>query len=940
MDDDRIFLEAVEMPTPADRAAYLDRVCAGDADLRARVEALLRSHEEAGTFLEGPLFDPLQTSDQALPIEGLGSRVGPYTILEKLGEGGMGTVYVAEQHEPVRRRVALKVIKPGMDSRQVVARFEAERQALAMMDHPSIAKIYDGGMTPSGRPYFVMELVPGVPITEYCDRERFTVRNRLGLFVLVCRAVQHAHQKGVIHRDLKPSNILVTLQDGSPVPKVIDFGIAKATGQDLTDKTVLTALVQLVGSPLYMSPEQAGLGEGDVDTRSDVYSLGVVLYELLTGTTPFDPEALRRAPVDDVRWIIREQEPPPPSARLSRLAEAQAAIADHRSCDPRALPRSLRNDLDWIAMKALEKDRQRRYETASALAADVQRYLHCEPVEAGPPSAWYRVRKFARRNRVALVTTSLVALSLIAGTAVSVRQARRAQAAERQATRERDVARERSRQARAAVDTMYTRVAEQWLSKQAGLEPLQREFLQSVVQFYESMAEDSAANPQLRRDGSRAYHRVGLIQYKLGQFRRSEVAFRRALSIQESLVREQPGHAEFLRDLAATLSELGRQYENVERRAEAESLHRRALEIRLGLSRAEPDQPAILRDLAVSYNRLGTMASDDKRFDEAICLNQRVLEIREHLADMPGATREDRSSLADSLHNTAFLMFYQGYPAGEFEHILRRCLTLRESLAEEEPGNPIHRMKLANHLNLRGDILWGEAHESEAERAFRRALALNEELAAASPSVPEYRQRVSDTWRKLGRRMAESGRCRDAEEALKLSLQISEEVHRDYPALTKSHLANTRGHLAWFLLTSPDPDCRDSERAESLVRTSIAQLPGHTPLASTLGLALYRQGKWPEAIRVLQPEPEAKTPGDDRAMRHLVLAMACARVGDDSRGHRLFDLADRDLKGVYLFEQSKIRLREEAAGVLGVSVARSNRPGRRAMPDGPDAFAR
>jgi serine/threonine protein kinase/WD40 repeat protein len=406
--------EAVEYSSPEERAAFLDEACAGDVAKRARVEELLRAYQAAGNFLQGNRLssEPAATVDDPTR-ERPGTIIGPYKLMEQIGEGGMGLVFVAEQQQPVRRKVALKVIKPGMDTRQVVARFEAERQALALMDHPNIAKVLDGGETAGGRPYFVMELVKGVPITQYCDQSQVPIRQRLELFVSVCQAVQHAHQKGIIHRDLKPSNVLVMSHDGTPVVKVIDFGVAKAIGQQLTDKTIYTQFSQLIGTPLYMSPEQAGESGLDVDTRSDIYSLGVLLYELLTGTTPFDKERMRTASYDEMRRIIREEEPPKPSTRISTLGQAATTASTQRKSDWKQLSRLFRGELDWIVMKALEKDRDRRYETANGFATDVQRYLQDEPVRACPPSAVYRLRKFIRRNKAAFLTTLAVAASLV-----------------------------------------------------------------------------------------------------------------------------------------------------------------------------------------------------------------------------------------------------------------------------------------------------------------------------------------------------------------------------------------------------------------------------------------------------------------------------------------------------------------------------------------------
>jgi serine/threonine-protein kinase len=410
---ERIFWDAAQIASADERDAYLARTCAEDAELRRRVEQLLHARALAGSFLEGPPAHLASTAEYRPVREGPGTMIGPYKLLEQIGEGGFGVVFMAEQTEPVRRKVALKILKPGMDGRQVIARFEAERQALALMDHPNIARIFDAGEADSGRPYFVMELVKGIPITDYCDRNSLAVSERLELFVAACQAVQHAHQRGIIHRDIKPSNVLVTLHDGTPVAKVIDFGIAKALGQRLTDKTLVTGFTQMVGTPLYMSPEQAALSGLDVDTRCDVYALGVLLYELLTGTPPFDEEPLRGVGFDEVRRIIREEEPARPSARVSTLGQAATLISASRRSDPERLGQLFRGELDWIVMKALEKDRNRRYDTVADLAADVRRHLRHEPVQACPPSALYRLRTFARKNRTRLGIAGVLLLSLL-----------------------------------------------------------------------------------------------------------------------------------------------------------------------------------------------------------------------------------------------------------------------------------------------------------------------------------------------------------------------------------------------------------------------------------------------------------------------------------------------------------------------------------------------
>jgi WD40 repeat protein/serine/threonine protein kinase len=439
-----IFLTAVEDHPPDRWDAYLEQACAGDEELRRQAALLLKAHAEGGGLRDRGAPDEGRTRAYEPPSERPGTVIGPYKLVEQIGEGGMGTVYMAQQTEPVKRLVALKIIKSGMDSRQVLARFEAERQALALMDHPHIARVLDAGATPEGRPYFVMELVKGRPITRYCDEHRLTPRQRLELFIPVCQAVQHAHQKGIIHRDLKASNILVAPCDGRPVVKVIDFGVAKATGQRLTERTLFTEFGAIIGTLEYMSPEQAELNNQDIDTRSDVYSLGVLLYELLTGTTPLDRKRLKEGALLELLRIIREEEPPRPSTRLNAV-EGLPSIAANRGLEPRKLSGLVRGELDWVVMKALEKDRNRRYETANGLAMDVQRYLADEPVRACPPSAGYRLRKFVRRNWAAVLAAATVAAALLIGTAVATWQAVRATRAEAKAEANAESTREAKR---------------------------------------------------------------------------------------------------------------------------------------------------------------------------------------------------------------------------------------------------------------------------------------------------------------------------------------------------------------------------------------------------------------------------------------------------------------------------------------------------------------
>jgi serine/threonine protein kinase/tetratricopeptide (TPR) repeat protein len=562
--EEELFHRALEKPTLAEQLSFLDQACAGQPELRQRVERLRRSHRHEDSFLQTPA-----TSDETLS-ENTGTVIGPYRLIEPIGEGGMGTVWMAQQTEPVKRLVAINLIKAGMDSRQVVARFEAERQALALMDHPNIARVLDAGTTSAGRPYFVMELVKGVPITRYCDGQRLTPRQRLELFVPVCQAVQHAHQKGIIHRDLKPGNVLVALYDDRPVPKVIDFGVARATGPQLTEQTLHTGFGAIVGTVEYMSPEQASFNQLDVDTRSDIYSLGVLLYELLTGSTPFTRKELEQSGVLEILRLIREQEPTRPSTKLS-TAEGLPTLAANRGTEPAKLSRLVRGELDWIVMKALEKDRNRRYESASAFAADVQRYTNDEPVQACPPSAGYRLRKLMRRNRGLVLAAGLVLLALVGGFIGTTWGLVRAVAAERNAIVESD-AKERARQNEAqqhreaeanfrhaldGVGYLMGRLEGPSWPTDPLLQRARQTLSEHALEFYRGFLKEESHDPSARLRTAEVYIHIATLFQMRGDHSQTEQNLRKAIAHYAQLADEDPENPSYQLGLATSHNILG-----------------------------------------------------------------------------------------------------------------------------------------------------------------------------------------------------------------------------------------------------------------------------------------------------------------------------------------------------------------------------------------------
>ncbi len=545
--EETIFNEALDIGDAQARNNFLNQACGDNEPLRREVEYLLNMYPQ-GDVLE-PTFDSSPRCEVSTNSvrEKVGDTIGPYKLLEKLGEGGMGIVYMAEQTRPIQRKVALKIIKTGMDTGQVVARFEAERQALALMNHPNIAKVLDAGETDTGRPYFVMELVRGIPITKFCDQQKLDLQQRLELFNDVCEAVQHAHQKGIIHRDIKPSNVLVELHDVKAVPKIIDFGIAKATSQRLTEKTLFTQFSQMVGTPLYMSPEQAQLSGLDIDTRTDIYSLGVLLYELITGTTPVTQEMISKVGYDDLRRMIQEQDPQRPSARISTLrAEAISTLATNQRVSGQVVRQQVRGDLDWIVVKALEKDRTRRYQSPLEFAADIRRYLDHEAVEAHPPSMGYRLKKTVRRYKAPLALAATAMLMMAIATAVSVRYAMVADAARNEAEERRKDAEHNFQLAKQTVETYLTSISQNELLNKPSMYSLRQELLQSAVAYYQKLVvERRQDDPALQADLADAYARIGDINRRIGEADKAGQAIEVSYKIRRKLFEATPENEDY-----------------------------------------------------------------------------------------------------------------------------------------------------------------------------------------------------------------------------------------------------------------------------------------------------------------------------------------------------------------------------------------------------------
>lgn len=820
MTERSVFLAALDIDDPAARSAYLGMACAADPGLRRRVEELLAAHAASGTFLvqpaaENALLDVTAESPRAepVPLESGLLLDGRYRLLGPIGEGGMGTVYRADQLQPVKRTVAVKLIKPGMDSKAVLARFEAERQALALMDHPHIAKVFDAGVAPDGRPFFVMELVEGVSLTEYCDARRMSVTDRLTLFGQVCGAVQHAHQKGVIHRDLKPSNVLVAERDNKPMPKVIDFGLAKAVGgTSLTEHALLTGYGTILGTPLYMAPEQATFQAADVDTRTDVYALGVILYELLTGTTPITRVTLRAAAMEEMLKLIREQDPPTPSSRLS-TADGRPGVAANRQSEPAQLERLVRGELDWIVMKALAKDRERRYETAGGFATDVACFLNHEPVQAGPTTAAYRARKFVRRNRAAVTATGLIVLALVAGVVGTGWGMVRAAVQRDKAVEATERAERATGRTFQALDTLTEDALEGLLGRQNAWGDRERLFLVKVRDQFAQLAETEGETPAVRRLRAAVQLRLGSVQALLGDAAAAEADYRVAAAEFDRLA-EPPDRANAAisrRRLAGSLALGGRS-------AEAEIEYRRAGEAFDRLSAEFPADADYRFQSALIQNAIGFVRYKAGDFTEAETQCRASAHLQRELAAANPNDPRYPAEQARALHNL-FSVLRRTNRAAEAERTIDDCVALlRTAVASHR--DPEFSVALGKALMSRTAILVDRRELAHASSVQREAVSLHAALAADHPVVPDYRHELAKAQFNLGVLFMQMDRTDDAIAAYRDALVTNQRLADDFPKVTdyRQYLALNRQYLGGVLI---DPS-RGLTGGAALTEASLA----------------------------------------------------------------------------------------------------------------------
>ena len=825
-----LFLRLVELPVSA-RAAALDRECGTNTALRQRLEALLQAHDESDSLLDRQSrhFDAtvITDSDKAAGNDMPGTTVTSaakqsgqgfviadrYTMLEKIGEGGMGEVWVAQQTEPVKRKVALKLIKTGMDSKSVLARFEQERQALALMDHPNIAKVLDGGMTPSGQPFFVMELVNGLPLNKFCDEARLPPKQRLELFVTICQAVQHAHQKGIVHRDLKPANILITIIDGRPVPKVIDFGVAKATSGKITDESMSTQFGAVVGTLEYMSPEQAGFSGEDIDTRADIYSLGVILYEMLTGLRPIDAKRLKKAALTEMIRMIREEEPSKPSTRLS-TDDSLPSMAALRQIEPKKLTALLRGELDWVVMKCLEKQRDRRYETANGLARDILRYLADEPVEARPPSAAYRFNKFVSRNRGRVIAAGLVLIALASGVAsvvavqakanrnLDTKNEELADTNSLLASKNTELAVEQTKvQARfdlaqKAIESFHTGVSEDALLKNVQFKELRTKLLKSAADFYgemEILLQDEN-NAKSQKALGAGYFQLAKLMAMIGSPEDALAVQQKSLAVRKRLAVTESGIESQL-DVARSLWSVGGLQALNGDIASAMSSWKEQRDLTLHLLKKEPTDTARFI-LSQSHRSLGVGLSRTGSSSEALEEFQKAFEIQRTLLDENADDRTYLEELAATCVNMGLLLSETGKLEDGIGFI-QRTIAIQEKLTKVDPDSPRRPFALADSLHHLANCLRSAGKLQEALMEFRKALEIQQGLVEARPAVNEFHDSLAHSHNAVGGVLFDLGQLEEALAEFQKALVIREKLADNNPIVSsyRESVAVSHGNI-------------------------------------------------------------------------------------------------------------------------------------------------
>jgi serine/threonine protein kinase/tetratricopeptide (TPR) repeat protein len=930
MNEESLFHEVLAKP-PHERLAFLREACAGNTELFESVAALLAAREGASGFMKSAaeagatahssvVTDPAATDAEAAGAEearrdathgdSTGDAdntalvpttvdyqpearpnlliAGRYTLVEKIGEGGMGEVWVAKQSEPVKRKVALKLIRPGMDSRAVIQRFEQERQALAVMDHPNIARVLDGGVTATGQPFFVMELVHGSPLNRFCDESKLTPRERLELFVPICQAVQHAHQKGIVHRDLKPANILVTLIDGKPVPKVIDFGVAKATAGKITDATLSTQFGAVVGTLEYMSPEQAGIASEDIDTRADIYSLGVILYELLTGLRPLDAKRLRQAALTEMIRIVREEVPSRPSTRLSS-DQSLPSLAALRQTEPRKLLTMLRGELDWVVMKCLEKSRDRRYESANGLARDIQRYLADEAVEARPPSAGYRFGKFVRRHRLPVITaSSVVGMAVLGLGAVSAVQTRarndldaknlelvRANGRITQANddlvasnselkRQRNRAEENEQLAIDAVKQFRDAVAnEPELKKTPALEELRRRLLKEPLAFFRLLRDRLEAQHDTRLEAlsklASASFDLGALTAEIGNQEDALKAYTESLAIRQKLAEAKPADTEFQSGLADSYNNVGLLLSRSDKPAEALNSYRSALAIRQELADAHPTVTTFQTNLARSHSNIGVLLSKTGKPAEGLKAFQRALAIQQQLADANPNVGPFQTDLAGSHNNIGILLSETGMPIEALKEN-ELALEILRKLADANPSVTAFQTNLVTTYNNIGAVLNNTGKPAEAMKSYQLALEIIQRLADANPTVTEFQTALARSHINIALLLSITGKPDEALKAHGLALEIRQRLADGNPSISQfqSELALSHNAIGYLLRIAGKPveALKSVELARDLLQKVAEANPTLTEFQTALAGTHHNIG---DLLRIAGKPAEALT---------------------------------------------------------------------------------